>query len=134
MNILILAHASMARWISTRRRAPTLMCRLRVVACLTAMALALATAGGAAAQEAEESTAITNLFTSLLTGVGKGTARAGEEATVSWAMSAIGLSGSDGGQLSVISAELQQIVNYCYDVAMQGATILAEAYHLRTSC
>ena len=92
---------------STTLEAPAPIVRraLWSAALIAGLALPLATAGGAAAQDAEESTAITTLYTSLLSGVGKGV---GSE-SVGWAMSAMGLSGGDSGQLAAINAELQQI-------------------------
>jgi hypothetical protein len=74
---------------------------------VASLALSLARAGGAAAQE--ESAAITDAFTALLTGVGKDATKDATNEGFSWAMSAIGLSGGDAGQLATISAELQQI-------------------------
>jgi hypothetical protein len=80
---------------------------LRAAALVAGLALSLASAGGAAAQE--ESAAITDAFTALLTGVGKDATKDATNEGFSWAMSAIGLSGGDAGQLATISAELQQI-------------------------
>jgi hypothetical protein len=82
---------------------------LRAAAVVAVLALPLVTACGVAAQEAEDSTAITDAFTALLGGVGKDAEKDATNEGFSWAMSAIGLSGGDGGQLATISAELQQI-------------------------
>jgi hypothetical protein len=67
--------------------------------------LSLVLASAAEEAEAQESTAITTLYTSVLAGVGKG---AGSE-SVTWAMSAVGLAGGESSQLGAISAELQEI-------------------------
>ena len=64
------------------------------------------------AEAQEDSSAITTLYTSMLSGVGKG---AGSE-SVTWAMSAIGLSGGDSSQLGEISEELQQIEAELQDI------------------
>jgi hypothetical protein len=81
------------------------MAGLRAAALMVGLALPLATAGGAAAQEAAEASAITALYTGVLNGVGKGTG----QQSAGWAMSAIGLSGGESGQLAAINAQLQQI-------------------------
>lgn len=103
MDLLQRTGAFARRMVSAAGGVPAARRALRTSMLMVVLALPLATAGTAKAQE--DSTAITTLYTSLLNGVGKGTG----VATVGWAMSAIGLSGGDSNELNTISDELQDI-------------------------
>jgi hypothetical protein len=103
------ADASASRSTAVGPRAPTVGRRLRAAALVAGLGLSLASAGEAAAQDAEDSTAITDAFTALLGGVGKDAEKDATKEGFSWAMSAMGIAGDDAAALATISAELQQI-------------------------
>jgi hypothetical protein len=83
---------------------------LRAAALLVALALPLATAGTAKAQE--DSSAVTTIYESVLSGVTGSVTSEG----IGWAMSAIGLAGGSGPSLSTINADLLEIDQELTDI------------------